>query len=122
MTKFISIVQLLALLLQLALVVCLLAAISSHWRLYDTLLRRHQYRQECRVKENAFGRWILVHPQLSGLGWTGSGWAQVDTRGFPAEDFQISNFDNATDAAAYADKMGLKVLEFLDWRTRDDRV
>jgi hypothetical protein len=62
------------------------------------------------IVSNAFGRWIIVHPENRFLAWTGSRWAAIDDLGFPSAEFQVCNFDDAVEAARYAYDHGFKLV------------
>ena len=64
----------------------------------------------CRLKQNAFGRWILVHEVHDNLAWTGATWALVDARGLPGWRVQVSNLASPEEAAEYAKQHGLSVI------------
>jgi hypothetical protein len=65
--------------------------------------------RECRLKQNAFDRWILIQADDAALAWSGSRWVLVDEDGLPAGDAQISNLETREEAIAYAAQMGIAI-------------
>lgn len=43
-----------------------------------------------------------MHPDDDFLAWTGARWDRIDDNGFPAGEYQISNFDTREEANEYA--------------------
>jgi hypothetical protein len=55
-----------------------------------------------RLTQNAFGRWIVLHPTDDLRAWSGSRWVAIDGQGMPAGEAQVSNFDSEAAAREYA--------------------
>ena len=55
-----------------------------------------------RLKQNAFGYWMIVHPQDDSLAWSGSRWVPIDPTGFPAGGVQVSSLPTEDEALEYA--------------------
>lgn len=56
----------------------------------------------CNYMRNAFKRWIIVHPSIRTLAWTGSTWEAIDPQsGFSAGTAQVCNFATLLDARRY---------------------
>ena len=62
------------------------------------------------LKQNAFGRWIIVPADQSSRGWYGSRFVDIDDQGFGIL-VQVSNFEKRKTAAMYAELEGFTVLE-----------
>jgi hypothetical protein len=56
-----------------------------------------------KIRRNSLHRWIIVHPQLDELAWSGSRWVEIDYNGLPRE-VQVCNFETASEAAKYAEE------------------
>lgn len=65
--------------------------------------------KKCRLKQNVMGRWILVHPELEELGWSGSAWVEMDRFGL-GKEVQVSNFLSEDQAFEYAKRMGFTTI------------
>lgn len=57
--------------------------------------------KRCRLKQNVLGRWMIVHPQLDELGWSGSRWVEMDHLGI-GKFVQVCNFHTEDAAFKYA--------------------
>jgi hypothetical protein len=68
------------------------------------------FRPVCRVSENGFGRWILLHSENPRRAWSGSTWVPVNQQGLPASGVQVSNFDTPEAAAKTAREQGLALV------------
>jgi hypothetical protein len=66
-----------------------------------------------RVRPGIFGRFIVLHPESSFLGWSGSKWVPVSLDNMPTGDVQVSNFTTAEEAIAYAEGFGFEVEEIV---------
>jgi hypothetical protein len=63
------------------------------------------------LKQNLFGRWILVSAQDEEMAWSGSQFVGIDpTTGMPTNDVQVSNFATRDHAALYAEEFDLEVI------------
>jgi hypothetical protein len=64
---------------------------------------------DCRLKQTAFGRWIIVHPHSTSLAWSGAHWEEIDHHGFGLYT-QVSNFETVDEASLYAAEVGFLVI------------
>lgn len=62
-----------------------------------------------RIRCNQFRRWIVIHPTIDMMAWSGSDWVFIDGSGSPACDVQVSNFDTSAEACIYATECGFIV-------------
>lgn len=69
----------------------------------DAALAKFGSKNQCRLVQSIFDRWILVDPDKR-LGWSGSRWVPI------FGDVQVSNFDTRDDARDYAVRQGFEVL------------
>ena len=65
---------------------------------------------QVRLRQNAFGRWIIVNAVDERTAWSGSRFVPITDEGFPASDVQASNLDTREDAAEYAASYGFEVV------------
>ncbi len=65
---------------------------------------------QVRLRQNAFGRWIIVNAVDERTAWSGSRFVPITEDGFPASDIQVSNLDTRESAAEYAVSFGLEVV------------
>ena len=63
-----------------------------------------------RLRQNAFGRWIIVNAVDERTAWSGSRFVPITDEGFPASDVQVSNLDSRDSAAEYAVNFGFEVV------------
>ena len=63
------------------------------------------------LRQNGFGRWIVVSSADVETAWSGSRFVKITEEGFPATDVQVSNLDSREEAAAYAKTFGFEVVE-----------
>jgi hypothetical protein len=63
-----------------------------------------------RLRQNAFGGWIIVNAADEGTAWSGSRFVPITEDGFPASDVQILNLDTRDSAAEYAVSLGFEVV------------
>jgi len=63
-----------------------------------------------RLRQNAFGRWIIVNAADEGTAWSGSRFVPITDDGVPASDVQVSNLDTRDSAAEYAVSFGFEVI------------
>jgi hypothetical protein len=54
---------------------------------------------------------IIVDAPNESKAWSGSRFVPITLDGFPASDFQVSNFDTREDAAEYATNFGFNVVD-----------
>jgi hypothetical protein len=66
---------------------------------------------EVMIKKTAFDRYVIVRATNSDQGWSGSRWVPVDGMGFPAGQFQVSNFQSREYATEIAEQAGFDVLD-----------
>jgi hypothetical protein len=62
------------------------------------------------LRQNAFGRWIIVNAVDERTAWSGSRFVPITDDGFPASDVQVSNLDTREDAAEYAASFAFEVV------------
>lgn len=55
------------------------------------------------IKRNAMHQWIIVHPLLAELAWSGSRWVEIDKEGRAHAGIEPCNFSTATEAAQCAE-------------------
>jgi len=65
---------------------------------------------QVRLRQNAFGRWIIVNAVDERTAWSGSRFVPMTEDGFPASDVQVSNLDKRDSAAEYAVNVGFEVV------------
>ncbi len=65
---------------------------------------------QVRLRQNAFGRWIIVNAVDERTAWSGSRFVSITDDGFPASDVQVSNLDTREDAAKYAASFAFEVV------------
>ncbi len=65
---------------------------------------------QVRLRQNAFGRWIIVNAVDERTAWSGSRFVPITEDGFPASDVQVSNLDKRDSAAEYAVNFGFEVV------------
>ena len=62
------------------------------------------------LKQNAFGRWIIVAATDPTRGWSGSRFVDMDEQGF-GRNVQVSNFEKRKTAVEFARLEGFQVVE-----------
>jgi hypothetical protein len=62
------------------------------------------------LRQNAFGRWIIVNAADERTAWSGSRFVSITEDGFFASDVQVSNLDTRDSAAEYAVSFGFEVV------------
>ena len=62
------------------------------------------------LRQNAFGRWIVVNAADERTVWNGSRFVPITEDGFPASDVQVFNLDTRDSAAEYAVSFGFEVV------------
>ncbi len=65
---------------------------------------------QVRLRQNAFGRWIIVNAVDERTAWSGSRFVSITEEGFPASDVQVSNLDTREAAAECAASFGFEVV------------
>jgi len=63
-----------------------------------------------RLRQNAFGRWLIVNAVDERTAWSGSRFVPITEDGFPASDVQVSNLDTRDSATEYAVSFGFEVI------------
>jgi hypothetical protein len=66
-------------------------------------------RPKVRIREDLFGRWIVVSATKPDLAWSGSRWVPITKQGFPASAVQVSNLRTESAAAEYARSYGFEI-------------
>jgi hypothetical protein len=57
------------------------------------------------LRQNIFGRWIVVHANDQELAWSGSQWVAIE-----GSEVQVSNFEERGDAQSYAEQFNFEVI------------
>ncbi len=61
-----------------------------------------------RIKLNAFGSYIIVHPSDDLLAWSGARWVPANEDGLAAGPVHVCNFSGRSEAAEYWQKVSPK--------------
>jgi hypothetical protein len=63
------------------------------------------------LRQDCFGRWIIVHSENQELGWSGSQWVAIEPDTcLPAASVQVANCSTRPAAQEYAERFGFEVI------------
>jgi hypothetical protein len=63
------------------------------------------------LRQDCFGRWIVIHPVNQDMAWSGSRWVEIDeANGLPVGDVQVSNCPTRDAAVLYCEEFEFEVM------------
>lgn len=63
------------------------------------------------LRQDCFGRWIVVHSEDQELAWSGSQWVAINPEtGVRAADIEVANCPTRAFAQEYAELFGFEVI------------